>query len=164
MIGANENIMNYDEYKKDRVCDQIDWYNRKSGKNRKVFQALRTIQIIAGALIPFLSGLILGINAQWQTYSTIIVGALGVIVTIATGLSTLGRYRENWVEYRKMSENLQREMFLYETEAGRYSAKNKNRFDIFVQTVESLLASENSNWSQIMLKPEKPEDAQSEKK
>ena len=86
--------MNYDEYKKDRVCDQIDWYNRKSGKNRNVFQTLRTIQIIAGAMIPFLSGAILGIAPEKQMTSTIIVGALGVIVTIATGISTLGRYRK----------------------------------------------------------------------
>jgi hypothetical protein len=150
--------MNYDEYKKDRVCDQIDWYNAKSSRNRKIFQTLRTIQIIAGALIPFLSGAILGIAPERQMTSTIIVGALGVIVTIATGISTLGRYRENWIEYRKMSENLQREKFLYETESGRYSIKNKNRFDLFVQTVETLLASENQNWSQIMLKPDKPED------
>lgn len=150
--------MNYDEYKKNRVCDQIDWYNRKSGKNRKVFQTLRTIQIIAGAMIPFLSGAILGIAPEKQMTSTIIVGALGVIVTIATGIATLGRFRENWIEYRKMSENLQREMFLYETEAGRYTPKNKSRFDLFVQNVESLLASENANWSQIMLKPDVPED------
>ena len=152
--------MNYDEYKKNRVDDQICWYNTKSSKNRKVFQILRTIQIIAGALIPFLSGLLVAM-AEFQKQGTAIVGGLGVIVTIATGIANFGRYRENWIEYRKMSENLQREMFLYETESGRYSLKNKNRFDLFVQTVESLLASENANWSQIMLKPDKPEDTKS---
>jgi hypothetical protein len=149
--------MNYDEYKKDRVCDQIDWYNRNSSKNRKIFQTLRAIQISAGALIPFLSGLLVAFKG-YEMVGTTIVGALGVIVTIATGIAGFGRYRENWIEYRKMSENLQREKFLFETEAGRYTPKNKNRFDLFVQSIESLLASENANWSQIMLKPEKPED------
>lgn len=146
--------MKQEDYLTNRVQNQIDWFNAKSGTNRKVFQRLRAVQIIAGALIPFLSGLLVAVDG-YQRQGTATVGALGVIVTIVTGIMSLGRYRENWVEYRKMNENLQREKFLYETEVAPYH--EKNRFDLLVQNVESLLAKENLNWSQYITKPDSPE-------
>ena len=50
--------MEQDEYLKNRLDDQIDWYDRKSVQNQKWFKRLQVISIIAAASIPFLSGYI----------------------------------------------------------------------------------------------------------
>ena len=147
--------MKQEDYIKNRLQDQINWYDHNSSVNRKIFKLLRIIQIIAAALIPFLSGLILGTDS-FKTTGTVIVGVLGVIVTISTGILGLGRHQENWIEYRKLCEALEREKFLFETESDPYDTKN--RFDYLVRNVETLIANENSNWSRIMLKTDKPED------
>ena len=48
--------MNQDDYIKDRVDGQIEWYDRKSGTNQRWFRWLRIVEIIAAASIPLLVG------------------------------------------------------------------------------------------------------------
>jgi hypothetical protein len=49
--------MDQDEYLKNRVDDQIAWYNRKSASNQRWFQLLHMVEIVAAATIPLLAGL-----------------------------------------------------------------------------------------------------------
>ena len=44
------------KYLKERLEDQIDWYDRKSISNQKSFKRLQVLIIVASATIPFLSG------------------------------------------------------------------------------------------------------------
>ena len=141
--------MTSEEYTTNRLQEQIDWYERSSGFNNNIFKILRIMEIVAAALIPFLSGLLIGSDNYKQTI-VILVGVLGLIVTISSSLISLGRHQEKWIEYRKMAEALKREKFLFDTQVAPYDIEN--RFSLFVQTVEMLIAKENENWSQIMLK------------
>lgn len=129
--------------------DQYKWYSNKSRTNKKIFNFLRIAEIIAAALIPFLSGLLINMD-DFKTLGIIIIGVLGMTVTVIAGVLSPGRYQENWIEFRKTSETLKREKFLFETQVEPYNADN--RFNLLVQTVESLLAKENTDWSQYMLK------------
>jgi hypothetical protein len=47
-------MMGQDMYIKERLEDQIAWYDKKSQRNQKWFERLRAIALIAGASIPFL--------------------------------------------------------------------------------------------------------------
>lgn len=44
------------KYLKERLEDQIDWYDRKSISNQKSFKRLQVLIIVASATILFLSG------------------------------------------------------------------------------------------------------------
>lgn len=143
--------MKPEEYIEKRVQDQIDWYDRKSGNNRKIFQSLRLIEIIAAALIPFLSGLLISIPT-YQMVGTIIIGVLGVTVTIIAGILSFGRHQEHWIEYRTTCESLKKENFLFQTQVEPYGGEDA--FKLFVQRVETLVSKENTNWAQYMMKPE----------
>ena len=46
--------MNQEDYLKDRLDNQIDWYDKKSQWNQKWFKRLQVFQLIAAAIIPFL--------------------------------------------------------------------------------------------------------------
>lgn len=141
--------MSPEEYIAGRLDDQFVWYENKSRKNKRIFLYLRIAEIIAAALIPFLSGLLINMDT-YKTTSIIVIGILGMLVTVIAGVLSLGRYQENWIEYRKTSEALKKEKFLFETQVEPYNADN--RFNLLVQTVESILAKENTDWTQNMLK------------
>ncbi|MGC2235080.1 MAG: DUF4231 domain-containing protein [Pyrinomonadaceae bacterium] len=149
--------MTSEEYMTARVQEQFEWYEAKSVQSKNRYHYLRIAEIVAAALIPFLSGLTLSVD-NFKYTGTIIVGTLGMIVTILAGVLSLRRFQENWIEYRKTAESLKREKYLFETQVEPYNGDN--RFNLFVQTVESLLAKENTNWAQNMLKAqsEKPDN------
>jgi hypothetical protein len=48
--------MDADTYLKERVEDQIAWYDRRSAFNKRWFISLRAVEIAAAATVPFLSG------------------------------------------------------------------------------------------------------------
>lgn len=49
-------MISSEEYVERRLDDQINWYDRKSDANQLWFKRLRFAEIVAAAIIPFLSG------------------------------------------------------------------------------------------------------------
>jgi hypothetical protein len=141
--------MEQDEYIKERVDDQIDWYERKSQRNRKAFQILRLAEVFAAALIPFLAGYV-----KAHVSIQIFVGILGVIVAVIAGLLSLYRFQETWIGYRTTCESLKREKFLFLTHSEPYNVPEP--FPAFVQAAESLMSKEVNGWLQY-IKGEKKE-------
>jgi len=134
--------MDDSEYIEQRVDDQINWYDAKSGSNQKAFKRLRVLELLCAASIPF------GVTyISEETFTLkLVVGALGVVVAVIAGVVGLYRFQENWVQYRTASESLKHEKFLYLTNAAPYNQSES--YPLFVQRVESLISKENSSWSQ----------------
>jgi hypothetical protein len=130
--------MTPEEYLEQRVDDQINWYDSKSGSNQRWHKNLRAVEIICAALIPFIA------NSSWEC-SNFVVGTLGVIIAICAGMSALNKYQENWLNYRATAETLKHEKFLYLTKSTPYN--NENSFNSFVKRIEGLISKENSQWS-----------------
>lgn len=133
--------MTSSEYIKDRLEEQIDWYDNKSKSAQVKFKALRTTEIIFAALIPLIAGFNLA-----GSCSTLVVSALGALIAVFAALVGLGNYQENWVEYRTTCESLRHEKYLFLTKAEPYDVTGA--FGLFVQRVEGLVSKENSVWSQ----------------
>ncbi|MEH6345019.1 MAG: DUF4231 domain-containing protein [Bermanella sp.] len=128
------------EYLEDRLESQLKWYSDKSSFNKTWFSRLRLLEIIAAALIPFLSGMADKIN-----YSAWIIGGLGVLIAVSAAISSLLKFQENWIEYRTISEQLKHEKYIYLTDTKPYDSDNK--FNLLVERVESLISKENSTWA-----------------
>lgn len=144
--GANmPDALNPSEYLAQRVQDQISWYDKKSLWNQRWFKRLRVIEIVAAAMIPFLTAIP---NALTMKY---VVGSLGVIITVVAGILALFQFQERWTEYRATSESLQKERFLFLTKAEPYAGRDA--FSIFVQRIETSLSKENTGWAQSLIKP-----------
>ena len=92
--------MNESEYIKNRLEDQIGWYGKKSQLNKRWYKILRSVELIAAACIPFIAGYITPdtINLKFAA------GFLGLLVAIITGLISLNRFQELWIEYRTIAE------------------------------------------------------------
>jgi len=70
-----------------RLDDQIEWYDQRSGRNQRLFKLLKIVVITAAALIPFLAAVV----PAWVT------GALGLVIAIAEGIQQLNQYHANWI-------------------------------------------------------------------
>lgn len=141
--------MNEADYLEQRLQDQLDWYSNKSSYFQKRYKFLRLLEIIAAAIIPFLSGLV-G-KAEWIVYA---IGILGIVIAVSAAISAMGKYHEYWIQYRTTAEQLKQEKFMFMTCSGPYE-ESEGRFTELVERVEALIAKENATWAKIASKQNK---------
>jgi hypothetical protein len=144
---AGRAAMDAETYLKERVEDQIAWYDRRASFNKRWFISLRAVEITAAATVPFLSGFAgnLAIRAT--------VGIIGIIITLCAGITHLCQFQERWIEYRTTAEALKKEKFLFTTKTEPYDSDEA--FPILVQRMETLVSKENVTWAQYLMKPDK---------
>ncbi len=141
--------MTPDEYIKDRVDDQIAWYDRKSGSNKKWFIIFQITTLVASASVPVFA------IFSGDMWARVLVAMLGSATAITTGIVSLYQFREHWIEYRTTAESLKHEKYLYQTSTEPYVGDGA--FSMLVERVEALVSQENTAWQQ-RLKTQKKED------
>jgi hypothetical protein len=124
-----------------RLEDQIDWYDRKSTQNQRAFRRIKITEILAAALIPFVSVF----RMQFVSYAT---AGLGVLITVLEGMLHLNQYQQNWINYRSTCEELKHEKYVYLGNAGPY-ANVKDSRALLAERVESLVSQEHAQWATV---------------
>jgi len=137
--------MNEQEYLEQRLDDQLDWYDGKSARNQTSYKILRTIELVTAAMIPLSAAVFNGMS--WFAW---LAAGLGAIIAIASAISGLFRFQENWIQYRTTAEQLKHEKFLFLTRSEPYAGDDA--FTLLVQRVEGLIARETSSWAQAVKK------------
>lgn len=141
--------MDANEYITERLNDQIGWYDRKSTSNQKWYKRLRMAQLLAAALIPFLTGYL---TPELAT-TRLAVGLLGVGIAGITGMLDLYRFQQHWIEYRTTCEALKKEKYLFATDSEPYTGDPVTKFRLLVQRAETLISKENTHWAQYVRQP-----------
>lgn len=138
--------MEENDYLDLRLEDQINWYDKKSMFNQKMYKRLVLVEIIFSVSIPFLASHANDENAVIK----IIIGIIGVSIALIAGVINLYKYHENWISYRTTSETLKHEKYLFLTKAGIYKEKESKEtpYNNLVQRIESIISKENTNWQQ----------------
>ena len=136
--------MTEEEYINERLEDQIKWYSTKATKNKLWNNWIKAIIIVSSATIPFVVGI-----AFNETFKNIILSAIGVVITILSGLSGLLKFQEKWTEYRTTSETLKHEKYLFKANTVPYS-EEKEPYKLLVTRIESIISREHSIWGQYI--------------
>jgi hypothetical protein len=124
-------------YSTGRFRKQRNWHNSKATWNKRWFYFLEITTLGAGATIPVVI-LWAADNAFW---ARLLPALLGGLVVITTGLSKLFKFQENWLQYRTLVEDLDREEVLYKSGIGNYSGLDATaREALFPERVENALA------------------------
>jgi hypothetical protein len=97
----------------ERLEDQLAWYDRKSLGKQRAYKQIEIVEIFAGATIPFLAGIRL-------PHASIVIGGLGILITVFEGLLHLNQYQQNWINYRSACEALKHEKYTYLGKAAPY--------------------------------------------
>lgn len=137
--------MNQEQYLKDRVDHQQQWYNKKSGTNKSYHLWLRGLIIVLSSFIPLAAGFM---EADDYTMR-LVLALLGTAIAIVTGVSVMMKFQEKWITYRNTSEALLREKYLFLTTSGPYHLLNEP-FALFVSRVEDLLKEEQVVWTKTI--------------
>lgn len=154
---APKQMMTDMDYIKERVDDQIDYYNRKSSQNQKNYKFLKRWEFYIATSIPLtitlsnmeaISKVEFGLNAYWGLGTILQVSAAiaGVIVVIINKLLELEEHHKLWKEYRLTCEALQHERLVYLTRTPPYD--REGAFPLFVEKVEAILNNETFKWKQ----------------
>jgi len=128
----------FQKYLKERYEDQINWYDKKSMWNQKLYRHFQWSVIILAAITPVLVA-IAPVATRWPA---VIVAAL---VAIGTSILKTFKYQENWINYRTTCETLRKEIHFYRVGLGDYG-DSEDREALFVERVESLISRENTIW------------------
>ena len=136
-----------------RLEDQINWYDKKSKFNQKMYKRLVLVEIIFSVSIPFFASYA---NDECP-FIKIIIGILGVSIALIAAILNLYKFHENWINYRTTSETLKHEKYLFLTKSGIYKEKESQEtpYTNLVQRIESTISKENTNWQQKINKKDK---------
>jgi len=133
----------------ERLQDQIAWYDKKSMSSQRRFKWIKTIEIVAAALIPFLTALKDHPPIWW------VIGGLGVLVTVLEGVLHLNQYQQNWILYRSTCEALKHEKYTYLGKASPY-ANAADPHALLAERIESLVSQEHAKWASAQQREVKP--------
>lgn len=130
------------QYIEERLDGQIGWYDRKSQWNQRAYQRLKLFELMAASSIPLLSGQIKP-DTPWH----IVVGVLGALIAVCSGVAGLFKFHELWLQYRTVTEALRHQRFLFLTRSRPYH--DADAFPVLVETVEGILANEHTSWGRF---------------
>jgi hypothetical protein len=119
-----------------RLEDQINWYDRASGRSKLWYFGLKIIEIAAAALIPLAAGL--GSVPS-------LTGGLGALVVLLEGLQHLFQFHASWIGYRATCEALRHEKFLYLGKAAHYR-RAEDSHALLAEKVEEFVSREHAQW------------------
>ena len=81
----------------ERLEDQITYYNGKSSRAQKQYKRIKSVEIIAAAMIPFLAALHVADTHQYIRIALALSTAgLGVLITILEGILQLQTKLHAW--------------------------------------------------------------------
>jgi len=121
----------------DRLEEQIDWYDRKSGHGQRWYKRIKLLQLVTAAAIPV---------AALLHASDWVPGVLGSAVVVLEGTQQLHQHQEHWITYRSTCEALRHERYLYLALAGPY-ASAVNPLTLLAERIEGLVSQEHAKWA-----------------
>ena len=120
----------------DRLEAQIDWYDRRSRTNQRLFKLVKGVQLVAAAAIPVVATL---------DAPPAIPAALGALIVVLEGVQQLNQYQQNWSAYRSTCEALKHEKYLFLAHAGPYAGSEDGR-PLLADRIEGLISQEHAKW------------------
>ncbi len=134
------------DFVRDRLDDQIKYYSKQSGKNKRKYFASQTIIIVLGVIIPIVNVIAFS-NPDSVKPFLLISTVLASIIGLTAALSQLNKHYETWLNFRSTLELLKREKSLYQNSAGGYFNLNEvDKKRALVDRIEELLSSEHTKF------------------
>lgn len=137
-------------YLDERLREQAEWHSGKATRNKNKFYTVEIITLIAGALIPVLNVITIARWPDFPHFQRLASALLGALIVVATGISKLYKFQENWLTYRGVTEELRREEQLYLNQVGQYAeADEEKRHQLLVERAETILSTTTSRFISI---------------
>ncbi len=150
-----------EQYIKERVQGQIDYFNRKSGEAQRNYKKYKRLEFILAASIPVtvtFSSMAIAKEAVFVEVGNakvnldllfqVVAAVAGVVMAIINKVTDLEDYYKRWKDFRVNSEALEHEKHLFMTRSADYEEGEEDVFSRFVDKVESILSNDVQRWKQ----------------
>lgn len=129
-----------------RIEDQINYYEKKSQYNKKIYYIISMATIIANAMIPIIS-----IFLPTSTGPKLIITGISAFNAILTGALTMFGAKELWGKYRQNASRITALLHQYYAHSGIFADKGEDEaFKLLVNLCEAKMEEENNGWENII--------------
>ena len=132
-----------------RIQGQIDYYEAKSARNKRLYHVLSAVAIIANALVPICSVFLE--TADGSNGIKVTIAALSSFALVVTSLLTLLNARELWTKYRRSASSLTSLLHQYYTRTGLFEdMAEQDAFRLLAKMSEDHFNEENKSWGEML--------------
>jgi Protein of unknown function (DUF4231) len=132
-----------------RLEGQIESYERRAAAAQRAYRRLKVVEVVLGALIPFLAGfqdnLAAALPVALHWLPAVLIALVGVAIVVLEGLQHLNQYHQLWLSCRSTCAALEHEKYLFLADAGPYGAIEDKRAHL-AERVEELISNEPTKW------------------
>ena len=142
-------MISQEEYLKERVEPQMDYYSKVSRQAKLVHSRTQITIIVLGLLVPVVVNLNLDtLGLTTQSYINWMATILSLSLAIISGVANFKKDGDHWINYRLTLEALKRERILFLTGSEKY-LNHDHAFNLFVETIEKILTGEKDSFLKL---------------
>jgi hypothetical protein len=119
----------------------FEYFHKGASRNRLVYLALRTIVLIAGAVVPIVA---------FAASSDLIVACLGAVIVVAEGATQLTQVHGHWIRYRRTAEAIRREALAFVAGTGPYQEGELRRDQRLASRIVDVIGQESADWEETV--------------
>jgi hypothetical protein len=117
------------------------YFDRGASRNRLGYLVLRTVVLVAGAVVP-----IMALAADSPTA----VACIGAVIVLAEGFTQLTQVHGHWVRYRRTAEALRREALTFVSRTGAYRQGDLDRTQLLASRLLDVASQESTGWEETV--------------
>ena len=153
-MGESTTTSSGDSYIKDRVEDQIQYFDQKASKNQKWYRFLKKTAVVSNILTTMTIAVAFTVPDDYKVWMGIGALVLSTLVLATYQWEEFANYGAKWERFRLVAELLKSEKFLYKHQAGPYaSGDEKGRHRYLVETVEAIIRGTDISYFSLMVDP-----------
>lgn len=148
------NKTEFSEYLKNRVDDQMKYFDNNSIKNQKCYKILKRSAIICNILTTMTIALAFTVPEDYKVHMGILALILSTVVLATYQWEEFENYGAKWEKFRLVCEQIKSEKFMFLNKAGRYSAgDDKLEQELFVEKIEEIIRGTDISYCSLMVDP-----------
>ena len=150
------NSDNFDDYLKNRVEDQISYFDLSALKNQRAYRRLKLISIACNILTTMTIALAFTVPETYKVSMGILALVLSTVVLGTYQLEEFQNYGAKWEKFRLVAEQLKSEKYMFLNQVGAYSSADEsvNRRE-FVESIEGTIRGTDIAYFSLMVEPGK---------
>lgn len=141
------------DYMTNRWLNQQKYYSNKASASKRQHMTFQLITAIGAVAVPILLNINFG---QADSIKQITITAIALVVAVVTAIDRTLKPGDDWYNFRRASEALKTQGWLYKTRVDPYH--RSNAFDVFVKNCEAIITAQNDIFAQQNQQTDQPVD------
>jgi len=145
-----------EDYMKNRVDDQLEYFDSSAIRNQKAYRRLKGTSIACNVLTTMTIALAFTVPQEYKVVMGILALILSTIVLATYQIEEFQSYGAKWEKFRLVAEQLKSEKFMFLNRVGLYATSDDNVAKRqFIETIEGIIKGTDISYFTLMVDPGK---------